>query len=78
MSFGHTSSVAFVIFADYCQIAHGFRICGISMHYYMRKAIIGILALSVLLSGCGNASKTAHEKDSGAFRIVSYNVGAFG
>ena len=46
--------------------------------YYMRKAIIGILALSVLLSGCGNASKTAHEKDSGAFRIVSYNVGAFG
>ena len=80
MSFEQTSSVAFVIFADYCQIAHGFRICGISMLllYYMRKAIIGILALSVLLSGCGNASKTAHEKDSGAFRIVSYNVGAFG
>ena len=72
--------MAFVIFADYCQIAHEFRICGISMLllYYMRKAIIGILALSVLLSGCGNASKTAHEKDSGAFRIVSYNVGAFG
>ena len=56
----------------------GFAYAAYPCYYYMRKAIIGILALSVLLCGCGNASKTAHEKDSGAFRIVSYNVGAFG
>ena len=44
----------------------------------MGKAIIGILALSVLLTGCGNTSKTAYEKESGTLRIISYNVGAFG
>jgi endonuclease/exonuclease/phosphatase family metal-dependent hydrolase len=44
----------------------------------MKKVFFGVLALSMLISGCGNAGKTAYNKESDAFRIVSYNVGAFG
>lgn len=49
-----------------------------SIYYYMRKAIIVILALSLLMTGCGNTIKTAYKKEYGTLRIVSYNVGAFG
>jgi endonuclease/exonuclease/phosphatase family metal-dependent hydrolase len=44
----------------------------------MKNTFFYLFALSVLVSGCGNGSKSAYPKESGSFRIVSYNVGAFG
>ena len=44
----------------------------------MKKIFFGVLALSVLASGCGSSGRTAYNKESDVFRIVSYNVGAFG